>query len=192
MTQTSSSAQERERRRHYRVRDHVALAVKRVPREAEPAALTSMHVARERFALSNVLLVQRESRLPSLRSIERRMPEVATYLKHLEQQIETVARVLGQGGAAMSQEPTHYVTLSSSGMSFSSERAFPVDSLLEVRLALFPKTIRLLLYARVVRVEDDLEPSQHEVSVEFCDLLDEDEELLIKHIHGVQMRSLHN
>ena len=191
MSQSNTSQLEAERRGSYRVADRIGLRVSLVPNKAEQAALNSAKVSRERFAMINKLLVMREKSLPAFRKIERSAPDVAKYLRHLEKQIETVARVLGQSGNALPDEPTDDVTISATGLSFTSESAYPVDALLELRMVLFPEQVHLFLYGRVVRVEDELDPDFPTVSVAFETITDEDSELLIKHLHSVQMRSLH-
>jgi hypothetical protein len=190
MSQSNVSQLEEERRRAYRVADSIGLRVSLVPAKAEQAALHSANAARERFAMINKLLVNREKAMPAFRKIERRAPDVAKYLRHLEKQIETVARVLGQSGNALPDEPTDDVTISATGLSFISESAYPVDALLELRMVLFPERVHLFLYGRVVRVESELDPDLPSVSVAFDDISDEDCELLIKHLHNMQMRAL--
>jgi len=190
MSQSNTSPLEPERRGSYRVADSIGLRVGLVPSQAERSALTSANGARERFAMINKLLVMREKSLPAFRKIERTAPDVAKYLRHLEKQIETVARVLGQSGNALPDEPTDDVTLSATGLSFVSASAYPVDALLELRMVLFPEQVHLFLYGRVVRVEDELDPDLPTVSVAFDTISAEDSELLIKHLHSVQMRAL--
>lgn len=192
MSRTSTSQLEQERRSSYRVSDRVGLRVSLVPAKAEQAALNNAKATRERFAMINKLLVSREKSLPAFRKIERRSPDVAKYLRHLEKQIEMVARVFGQAGNALPDEPTDDVSISASGLSFSSESAYPVDALLELRIVLFPEQVHLFLYGRVVRVESELDPDLPTVSVAFDDLSVDDSELLIKHLHNVQMHSLNN
>ncbi len=192
MSQSNTSQLEAERRGSYRVADRISLRVSLVPSKAEQAALNSAKAARERFAMINKLLVMREKSLPAFRKIERSAPDVAKYLRHLEKQVETVARVLGQSGNALPDEPTDDVTISATGLSFISESAYPVDALLELRMVLFPEQVHLFLYGRVVRVEDELDPDLPTVSVAFEGVSNEDSELLIKHLHSVQMRALNH
>ena len=187
---SSTSPAEEERRGSYRVDDCIGLRVSLVPVKAEQTALTSGKAARERFAMINRLLVMREKTLPAFRKVERRAPDVAKYLRHLEDQIETVARVLGQSGNTMPEEPTEDVSISATGLSFMSSTAYPVDALLEFRLVLFPERVHLFVYGRVVRVEHELDPDLPTVSVAFEEISPEDRELLIKHLHNVQMRTL--
>ncbi len=55
---------------------------------------------------------------------------------------------------------------------------------------LFPERLHFFLYGRVVRVEHELDPDLPTISVAFEDVSPEDSELLIKHLHSVQMRAL--
>ena len=190
MSHSNTSQVDPERRGSYRVIDSIGLRVGLVPSQTEQAALSSARAARERFAMINKLLVMREKSLPAFRQVERNAPDVAKYLRHLEKQIETVARVLGQSGNALPEEPTDDVTISATGLSFSSASAYPLDALLELRMVLFPEQVHLFLYGRVVRVEDELDPDLPTVSVAFEGISNEDSELLIKHLHSVQMRAL--
>lgn len=190
MSQSTPSRLDEERRQSYRVADQIGLRVNFVPARAEQTALASARATRERFAMINKLLVMREEALPVFRKMERRAPEVAMYLREMEKQIDIVARVLGQSGNAMPDEPTHDVVISATGLSFSSKSAYPMDALLELRMVLFPEQAHLFLYARVVRVDSELDPDLPTVSVAFDDVSHEDSELLIKHLHRVQMRAL--
>lgn len=191
MSQSSSVELEQERRGSYRVDDRIGLRVSWVPEKAEHAALNSAKASRERFAMVNKLIVMRDEALPVFRKVERRAPDVAKYLRHLEKQIDTVARVLGQSGNALPDEPTDDVNISATGLSFGSKSAYPIDALVELRMMLFPEQVHLFLYGRVIRVETELDPDLPMVSVTFDDISHEDSELLIKHLHNVQMRTLH-
>lgn len=188
MSSPEAAADEAERRRHYRVDDNIALQVRRVARSEEATTLAASRATRERFALVNILALQREHARPLLSKIERRSREVAAYFKHLEQQIEMVARVLGSNRESADAQPVHAVTLSASGMSFASDGACQAGELLELRMMLFPQRTQLLLYARVVRGTEDAAGA--EIAVEFCDLAEDERETLMRHIHAVQLDTL--
>ena len=100
---SNASELDEERRGSYRVHDNIGLRVSWVPAQTEQTALTSAKAARERFAMINKLLVMREQALPLFSKVERRAPDIMKCLRHLEQQIETVARVLGLGSLGSKQ-----------------------------------------------------------------------------------------
>ena len=61
---------------------------------------------------------------------------------------------------------------------------------MEFRLKLLPSGLRLVIIARVVKVDDAPGQDGQLISLDFEHMHEADREILIKHIHGKQMEAL--
>lgn len=181
-----------ERRRFFRVNDSVNLAHKVV----DDAILSaSSHVSNDvlsNCSLSTALeILDQESQTLALR-IERRDPELIAYLRIIEAKINLIGRAV-MPDEALSQREKQDVSLSASGIGFSNDQTLPVGALLELRLLLSSMLAIIVVHARVVdskkRLTDDDQPV-YQISAEFVNLSDDDQELLIKHIVKRELHQL--
>ena len=117
------------------------------------------------------------------------MPELGRYLAVLEKQIDLLTDKLLDDGEAGSMQ-TKSSNLSAQGISFEHDSAPPQGELAELKLKLLPSGLRLVIIARVVKVETDASQGGHRISLDFEHLHEADREILIKHIHSKQMEAL--
>ena len=61
---------------------------------------------------------------------------------------------------------------------------------MEFKLKLLPSGLRLVIIARVAKVDESPERGGYRISLDFEHLHEADREILIKHIHGKQMEAL--
>ncbi|HBR96104.1 MAG TPA: hypothetical protein DD979_01835 [Gammaproteobacteria bacterium] len=169
--------------------DEIALTLK--PIESAQLEHTLAHFDQRRmdFGLLSRLKYGAEKYLPEMRLIEHRYPEIAAYLKFLEQQLEVLSSHIG--GCAEAAEALHrqQVELSAVGVRFTYPKVLDVGSHVETTLVLFPQQIRILMIMKLVRVEPQNDGS-YAVSGEFVCVHEEDREALIKHVHRRQIEEL--
>jgi len=182
-----------ERRRYYSIEDEACVAMRVVPQAQIDGCLEDFWANEHAFSMRNNYNLQIEQHIGDRHKIEARMPELARYLDVLEKQIDRITEKLidDEDDASMIQKA---VNLSAQGISFSADQPPPRGELVELKLKLLPCGQRLVIFARVVLVENDSSREQEEtrVSLDFENLHEADREILIKHIHGKQLEALRN
>ena len=174
---------EQERRRYFRIDDHVGLQLTAIPAADEAAAIRNFADASTRVGLINELRAIREKHLPQRRSLESRFPTVAAYIGSLERQIETLAFALDERDD-FPRSPETPVNLSGQGLSLRTDLGLAIGSLVEVKLALFPDRSRINALARIVKLDGG--ENGAETALEFTHLREADREAIIHHVHAVQ------
>jgi len=180
-----------ERRRFYRIDDEVALATQSIASAEVDARVEDFWENEHRHSIRNNYNFQIEQHIADRLKIEKRMPELARYLGVLEKQIDRITEMLivDEADSRLEQKSTN---ISAQGISFSTDQEAPIDSLVELNLKLLPSGLRLVIIARVVKIEKDSDQGEgsHRISLDFEYIHEADREILIKHIHGKQMESL--
>jgi hypothetical protein len=184
-----------ERRRYFRIDDKIALTTRVVPREELDEVLEQFDRRRTDFRLLNLFAHQHGHYRQELTRIEQRYPDIANYLRLLQGQIDVIARMLARDDAPP-EEPTHPVNISAQGVRFFSPEPIEPETIVELRMRLFPRSNTVLLYGAVVscdapRSDDPAEMTdQYAIAVDFRFINDEDRNLLIRHVDGRKLEAL--
>ncbi|MDH3633425.1 MAG: PilZ domain-containing protein [Gammaproteobacteria bacterium] len=180
-----------ERRRYYRINDEASLAVEQIGNAEIDARLEDFWENEHAFSIRNNFNFQIEQHIADRHKIDSKMPELGRYLAVLEKQIERLTNKLvgDDNDHAMAQKS---VNLSAQGIAYCDDQVPEQDALVELKLKLLPSGFRLVIIARVVKIEKDQGDDQgnNRVSLDFEHLHEADREILIKHVHGKQMESL--
>ncbi len=179
------------RRNYLRINDMVSMKTDIIQASGITDIKSYFAEQREKFSLKNHLSYRRAQHLPQMRVIEQRYPEMAQYLKFLEEQIETLSTNMIDRQHALSYSANIEVSLSAQGMGFMSSECYEPGCLLGIVLKLFPSKLTLLVFAEVVRSEaDGGDDSRWWTGVHFTHIHDEDREMLIKHNYRKQMKEI--
>ena len=174
------------KRAYFRVNDKVALKVHAI----DGGSANDLYEKRKKeIGVANRFLHDRESKRPSLLSIEKRFPEVASYIEYLEDKIQTLANQ-SSGQIQLPQTPTHEVSLSATGVCYNVSEPLPLDTRLEITMRLFPSRMMVYVIGRVTRCSPVAGGQTYDVAVKYTHIHEEDEDLLFKHVNYVQMDSL--
>lgn len=190
-----SSAVQDERRRFFRIADLVHLSFKVVDEEISHKKSHVSNDILSTCSLSTALeMITHESRT-LWRRIEYREPEVADYLSVLDTKIDLVAQALLLSMGADTKKPqNHEVNLSASGLAFDCDEALANGSFLEIKMVLSSFTAVLVLYGKVVYCKENTETESYAlpyvIGIDYVNLLEEDREILIKHIFKRQMQQI--
>ena len=181
-----------ERRRFFRIDDEVALALLPVGAADEDARIDDFWQNQHAYSIRNNYNFQIEQHIADFNRIEKRMPELARYLRVLERQIDRITEKLavGDDDALLDRKR---VNISAQGLLYRVDDPPSAGALAELTLKLLPSGLRLVIMARVVQVEaedDDESDGAYRVALDFEHLHEADREILVKHIHGRQMDSL--
>ena len=196
MSQTPSPESRHANRRDYlRMSDEISLSVERLDSAAARALSECFDATREQLALVSELLNSREQMLPLMRQIERRQPEIASYLKSLERRIALLGARWVEQQTQIDPLVRQSVNLSASGLQFVSGDYYKPGERLKLTLMLYPEQLSVLAMATVQRSEPvpPAGPDEGErwrTSVHFSQLHEHDQELLVKHIYQCQIASL--
>lgn len=190
-----------DRRNFFRVDDTVRLSLRQVPAAELEARLDELeHDLAGNFTVQSSLAAITAQMSSSLRRIENRDPDLAAYLRAIDQKIEVLGR------AFISQEPEFHAkqavpaNLSAGGMCVGVGEAYEPGTTLEIRMLLFPSFTGLMIYGSVIDTEpaadeDSAGRFKHVARIEFTHIREADRELLIRHLlrrQSQQLRDRHD
>lgn len=179
-----------DRRRYSRIDDTISVELRTINRKNLTKELELFEDRREKFCMLNDVGYQKEQHLAERRILEKKHPDIARYLAHLESRIDLLSKVLltddnhGFGHKLR-------VNISAQGMQFLSRKAYNEDDLLEFRIVLHPHGQRLLIIGTVIWCMDDPDApvdEQYAIAVDFTYINDADREALDRHIQTSQLR----
>ena len=191
MTMKSEAPAAAERRRFFRIDDEIALALSPVAAADEAARIDDFWQNEHAYSIRNNYNFQIEQHIADFNRIDKRMPELARYLRVMEKQIDRITEKL----AVDDDDPRilrKQVNISAQGLQFHADDAPATGSLAELNLKLLPSGLRLVIMARVIQVEAEIDHDDgaNRISLDFEHLHEADREILVKHVHGKQMESL--
>lgn len=186
------SEHEQERRRFFRIDDQVALHVIPVSEEELAQHIANPTRQQDNAGLPGRFAVQRERFLPILRKIQAQSPSIAAYMKLMEDQLDIIAKALDRQDDTLPTLPDKAVNLSAQGIRFPHTQALPIGSAVELKIKLFPSTIRIQAHGHIVQCQpvNESEPNEYDVTVDFTHIDDDNRELLVKHINRRQFDAL--
>jgi len=180
----------RERRRYFRIEDIVGLKTKVISQQNISEKLDSFWNDQHQFSIRNEFNYKLEQHQADLNHIKGKMPELGRYLSVLQEQIDLITEKLVSDEENQNNEETE-VNISAQGISFqSNEKAIPGD-IIELQLKLLPSKQEIVTFSKVI----DCQPvndskNQYLISLDFEHIHEADRELLVKHVHGKQLRAL--
>lgn len=166
-----------ERRQHLRVQDAVGLQVQRLtdlPAAGQSATSLERKTVRRRdkYEIDGYAVVRSE------------YPAVASYIDDLEERI----RELLLGGETAAEKPTHKVSLSAGGLSFSDRLLLQPGEMIGITLTLFPSGRRIGSDALIVagnnapELARGDEPTYH---ARFVRMSDADRQAIDEHVENL-------
>jgi len=189
-----------DRRSFFRIDDSVRLSLRRVPADELAARLDRLEqdLAGNFTVMSSLAAITSQMAI-GLRRIENRDPDVAAYLRAIDQKIEVIGRAFIAQEPELMAEAAVPVNLSAGGMCAGVEEPYEAGTPLEIRMLLFPSFTGLMIYGTVVEsmVATDAAPSdryRHLARIEFTHIREQDRELLIRHLlrrQSDQLRDRH-
>lgn len=177
----------RDRRQFFRIDDTVRMQVQALSREEMEAGIANLEQGFDgNFTVMSSLAAVTAQMAASMRRIESRDPDVAAYLRALDQKIEILGRAfLAQESELVSIEDQS-VNLSAGGMSVRMHQAMPEGQGLEIRMLLYPSFTGLLSFGEVVGCvamdPADNDGYPYQLRVEFVHMREQDREILIRHV----------
>ena len=177
-----------ERRNYFRIDDTVRLSLRAVPPDELGSRLERLeHDLAGNFTVMSSLSAITAQMTVGLRRIENRDPDLAAYLRAIDQKIEIIGRAFIAQEPELAAEKGVAVNLSAGGMCVGVGDCLERGANVEIRMLLFPSFTGLLIYGTVV----DCSPAdardaggayRHLARIEFTQIREQDRELLIRHL----------
>ena len=183
-----------ERREYFRIDDEVALEYRLID-EAETDALLERIHARfpDRFTVASSFTATSRQMAQALHKLHNQSPELTRCLQAIDQKLNMLAQLFVSEEMHLEQQSTREVNLSAGGLAFRSQHEIRTESLLEMRVVLFPSLVGILTLARVIHcepIDDDNDRFPWQVAVTFEQLRERDREQLVRHVMAKQTRQL--
>lgn len=176
-----------DRRQFFRVDDTVRLDIRPLDRAELADRLADLeHGVPGNFSVMSSLESVTAQMAANLRRIEARDPDMATYLRALDQKLEILGRAFLAKESELLSRQAQPVNLSAGGVSLHVQEPIAVGQAVEIRMLLFPSFAGLLSYGEVVGC-DPLPAGEggtytHQLRVEFTHMREQDREALIRHV----------
>lgn len=189
-----------DRRSYFRIDDNVRLSVRRVPADELSERVEQLdHDLAGNFTVMSSLAAITAQMTMGLRRIENRAPDLAAYLRAIDNKIEVIGRAFIMQEPEFMAEQAVPANLSAGGMCVGVDEMYEPGDALEIRMLLFPSFAGLMIYGTVVEssaAEDDDKASRfgHITRIEFSHIRESDRELLIRHLlrrQSMQLRNQH-
>jgi PilZ domain len=183
-----------DRREYFRIEDEIALDY-RLINEQEVDRLVERMRSRlvDRFNAASSFAATSRQMAHVIHKVQSQSPELARCLQAIDQKLNMIARLFVSEEMKIDDQPSREVTLSAGGLSFRARHEIAIDSLLELRMVLFPSLSGILTISRVVnckRLVDDNTQFPWQIAVEYEHLRETDRELLVRHIMAKETEQL--
>ncbi len=178
-----------ERRRYFRIDDEIMLVYRSISPEDIPAPEQFQSRFVDCFSLTSTLEYLTQESQAQLRLIQRDYPDVAKYFEALERKIEVLAHAFMVSNNRLTDQPTHKVNLSASGIAFDTEQFLVEGQILELKMVVPPALVGIMTFGKVIycRGRGD---GLYRAGVDFLSLRDQDREFLIRHVIKRQLNLL--
>ncbi len=174
-----------ERREFFRIDDSIQVSYRLIDGDELTNRIEALEQGmEENFTLMTRMQAISQHLSASLHRIEQRDPDIADYLKALDEKIN----LLGQSFLAQESEliaqPSKTVNLSAGGMALDSAEPLEIGAQLEIKLLLLPACIGVVAFGEVVGVVDSAENADYpyQIRINFRHIRDVDRDALIRHI----------
>lgn len=179
-----------ERRRYFRIDDIIGIKTEVIPQQEVQQKLQQFWDNQHQFSLRNEFNYELEQHQTDLKHIKIKMPEVGRYLDLLQKQLDMLTEKVVKGEDQFVEEEIH-VNLSAQGLSFYSDEVVHASEIVEMHLKLLPGHQKIVVFSKVINcIKDKDRPGKYKVALDFEHIHDADREILVKHVHGKQMRAL--
>lgn len=178
-----------DRRRFFRVDDSISLSYQLIDENTAAQGLKSSAYLNNEYSLAATLDGLSQEAMRIMQHLENQHSELLELYKVLDAKINAMAQAVMFIGSNVEAQRCQDVSLSATGLAFQQIKALELGQNLAIEMYL-PSTLALILvYGRVVNCQVS-DSGQHVISVEYTQIREEDQELLIKHVVRKQWQQL--
>ena len=178
-----------ENRGAFRIDDNILLSLRHIPNDQIQEILKKFPEKNAELQMLNNFSDSSKALTDQFVLVRRRYPEVAKYLKILDDKINALARQQFSSCSMIPDLNWHEVNISASGICLKYEKKLEIDTYLELRLQLSQVSKFILAYGKIVRC--DLisgSKGKFEIGVEFSHINLEDREAIHMHVRGKEIK----
>jgi len=176
-----------DRREYYRIEESILMTYSIITSDEDLSSSDSTNSTLEIInEFSNVSAQMKAS----LGRISERSADIASCLKSLDTKINLLAQVLLVNGENQALK-RHNINISAGGLAFANQEAINDNAYLQLKLILPPDLSMLVIKGRVVscKRQDDFD-FPYQISVEFINLNDSEQDSIARHIMRLQAQQL--
>ncbi|MEN8178542.1 MAG: PilZ domain-containing protein [Pseudomonadota bacterium] len=174
-----------DRREFFRIDDTIQVSYRRL----EPDELAKRIEILEKGVEGSFTIMTRMQAISqhlsaSLHRIEQRDPDIADYLKALDEKVNLLGQSFLAEESELIGQPTKAVNLSAGGIALDSAESLEEGALLEIKLLLLPSLTGVVAFGEVVGVLSCTENAgyPYRLRINFVHIRDVDRDALIRHI----------
>lgn len=185
MSNRPDTAHQDERREFFRIDDTIRVSYRKLDDKALAKHIETLEQGNGgSFTLMTRLQGISQHLSASLHRIEHRNPDVANYLKGLDEKINLLGQSLLAQESDLLDQPSEAVNLSAGGIALDSPEMLQVGTHLEIKLLLLPSYTGIVAFGEVVGVMSAAEgdDSSYRLRINFVHIRETDREALIRHI----------
>lgn len=186
----SEAEQQQDRREFCRVDDEIALRYRAISEQEVSERSAMAEVLPDRFTAAATFAATSQKMSGLLRVIRRDSDELATCLQAIDNKLNMLAQLFVTEEMEADDRPACRVNISANGMAFHASDRFESGQQLLLRIVLFPSITGIQTVGRVVHCDRNPDEGAHcawVVAVEFSELREEDQDLLVRHVLNRQL-----
>ncbi len=189
LNENMSSDSSLDNRSAFRINDNILLSLRHIPEDQIEEFLKKFPENNAELQLLNNFTDSTKALTDQFALVRRRYPEVAKYLKILDDKINTIARRQFSSCSMIPDLNWHEVNISASGICFKYDKKLDPGTYLELRLQLSQISNYILAYGKIARCNvSDKNNKQFDIGVEFTHINLEDREALHAHVRGKEIK----
>lgn len=175
-----------ERRNFFRIDDSISLSYQEIAEtELEGRKDQVAEELEGNFTVMSSIATINQNMAAVMHRIEGDEPDIAEYLKAINNKIDILGRALFSKDNELVEQPAQPVNLSASGLAFYSSDPVDEGSLLELRMLLLPSFTGIITFGEVVGC-DSVDAAAggfgYFIRVNFMHMRENDRDLLIRHV----------
>lgn len=185
MTNDELEKMKDERREFFRIDDSIQVSYREIDAQTLPANVDDKRLQNDRFTVMTRLQTISQHLSAPLHRIEQRDPDVADYLRALDEKISLLGHSFLSEERELLGQPSQSVNLSAGGLAMDVARPLTLGASVEIKLLLLPSYTGVIAYGEVVGVEPSAEGNAdypHHVRINFTLIRSSDQDALIRHI----------
>lgn len=181
--------QSNERRQYYRIDDSAIFTYRVVDKKQD--ILDMDNPVSAAFEMIELFGQMNQQMRATLGRISESSPDIASYLKSLDNKIEMLAQMSLFKDHKSGLEPRRQINLGAGGVAFGLDEKIKQGTLLSMDMILSTDLLCLHLMGRVIQVSNEHQGDYpYRISVGFVDITDSQVDQIIKHIMRLQSEQL--
>lgn len=144
------------------------------------------------IGLCSELEFNRDRLAPIVRKIDKEHPDISVWLGCMQETMETMAEQLSELQYGNHKGELLRVSVSAVGIELPCSENCKEHDQIELVMELLPSSMRIMVIGKITEILQPDPAETKRIRVEFEHIRESDQEILIRHIHRVQLAELRN